>query len=161
MIQCIIAQRHNFVGHGNPIYLEKDNSVGTMVGILHRDAISCVPETVSQLEAGPILRYHRIDRELIAAALESQNFFEPDAIRPSRRARVPCPATAPDMAGQRVNVARYDVGLDLVALAILLVAGMLNRIQHPQESDGSIAIALAGKSHGHPRGGMRVLAAAK
>src|SRR5437660_6145587 len=36
---------------------------------------------------------------------------------------------------------------------------MLNRIQHPQESDGSIAIALAGKSHGHPRGGMRVLAA--
>src|SRR4029077_16479156 len=99
MIQCIIAQRHDFVGHGNPIYLEKDNSVGTMVGILHRDAISCVLETVSQLEAGPILRYHRIDRELIATALESQNFFEPDAIGPSRGAGVPGPATAPNVAG--------------------------------------------------------------
>ena len=35
----------------------------------------------------------------MGAALKSQNFFEPDAIGPSRRASVPSPATAPDVAG--------------------------------------------------------------
>jgi hypothetical protein len=50
-------------------------------------------------------------------------------------------------------------GLYLVAFAIPLVSGALDRIQHPQKSHGFVAIALAGKSHGHPGGGMRVLPA--
>src|SRR5205823_9703945 len=36
---------------------------------------------------------------------------------------------------------------------------MLDWIQHPQKSNSFVAIALAGKSHSHPGGGMRVLAA--
>src|SRR5262249_14127426 len=35
----------------------------------------------------------------------------------------------------------------------------LDWIQHPQKSNRFVAVALAGKSHGHPSGGMRVLTA--
>ena len=91
-------QRHDFVGCRDSIQFNQGDASGTMVRILDRDAINGVLEAVSQTEARPIFRYDRIDRERVAAALEPQNFFEPDTIGPSRGARVPRPATAPDVA---------------------------------------------------------------
>src|SRR5205823_14764101 len=131
MRQCIVPQCHDFVDYRGSIQFHQGDASGTVVWILDRDAINGVLEAVSQTEARPIFRYDRIDHERVTAALESQDFFEPDAIGPSRGARVPRPATAPDVAGQRVNVPRYDVRLDLVAFAIILVPGVLDRIQHP------------------------------
>ena len=68
-----------------------------MVRILDRDAINGLLETVSQTEARPVFRYDRIDRERVAAELEPENFLQPHAINPSRRAGVPSPATAPNV----------------------------------------------------------------
>src|SRR6266571_94443 len=92
-------QVDGLVDYRDSIQFHQGDTSGTMVWILDRDAINGILEAVSQTEARPIFRYDRIDRERVAAALEPQNFFEPDAIRPSRRARVPRPATTPDVAG--------------------------------------------------------------
>src|SRR5439155_16795414 len=94
--QRVVTQRHDFVGCRDSIQFHQGNTSGAVVWILDRDAINGVLEAVSQTEARPIFRYDRIDRERVAATLESQNFFEPDAVGPSRLARVPRPATAPD-----------------------------------------------------------------
>src|SRR5579864_1164386 len=99
MRQCIVMQPHDLVRHRNSIYFQQGNTAGTVIWILDRDAISGVLETVSQLEVRPIFRYNRVDRQSVTAALEAQNFLEPDAICPSRRACVPGPAAASDMAG--------------------------------------------------------------
>src|SRR5438132_10987150 len=96
--QCVVTQRHDFVGCRDSIQFHQGDTSGTVVWILDRDAINGVLETVSQTEARPIFRYDRIDRERVAAALEYQNFFEPDAIGPSRCARIPRPPTAPNRA---------------------------------------------------------------
>jgi hypothetical protein len=56
--------------------------------ILDSDAVESGVIAVAELEALPIPGDDRIDRELVVAALEAQNFFEPDAIGPGRRG--PC-----------------------------------------------------------------------
>src|SRR5438067_4481020 len=99
MRQCIVPQCHDFVDYRGSIQFHQGDTSGTVVWILDGDAINGVLETVSQTEARPIFRNDRVDREGVAPALKSQNFFEPDAIGPSRRPRVPRPATAPDVAG--------------------------------------------------------------
>src|ERR1700730_343044 len=97
--QLVITQSHYFVGRRDSIQFHQRDASRTVIWILHGDAINRVLETVSQTEARPIFRYDRIDRERVAAALESQNFFQPDTVGPSCRASVPCPATAPDLTG--------------------------------------------------------------
>src|SRR5258708_7060424 len=99
MRQCIVPQRHDFVDYRDSIQFHQGDASGTLLWILDCDGINGVLEEVSQTEARPIFRYDRIDRERVAAALEPQNFFEPDAIGPSRGARVPTPAPASEMAG--------------------------------------------------------------
>src|SRR6185369_8652684 len=90
--QRVVTQGHGFAGCRDSIQLHEDDTSGTVVWILDRDAINGVLEPVSQTEARPIFRYDRVDRERVTAALESQNFFEPDSVGPSRRASVPRPA---------------------------------------------------------------------
>ena len=99
MKQRVVTQRHDFVGYRDSIQFHEGDTSRTVVWILHRDAIGGVLKTVSQTEARPVFRYDRIDLERVTAALESQNFFEPDTIGPSRGPRLPRPATAPDVAG--------------------------------------------------------------
>src|SRR6266516_178335 len=95
--QLVVTQSHYFVGCRESIQFHEDHTSRTVVWILDRDAINGILETVSQTEARPIFRYDRIDRKRFAASLESQNFFEPDSVGPSRCACVPSPATAPDV----------------------------------------------------------------
>ena len=85
--QHIVTQCHDLVGCHDSVQFHQGDTLRTVVWILDRDAINGVVKTVLQTEARPIFRYDRIDRERVAAALESQNFFDPDAIRPGRRAR--------------------------------------------------------------------------
>jgi hypothetical protein len=96
--QRVVAQSYQFVGCDDSIQFHQGDTSGTVFRILDRDAINGVLKAVPQTEARPIFRYDRIDRERVTAALESQNFFEPDAVGPSRRACVPRPATVPDVA---------------------------------------------------------------
>src|ERR1017187_7569638 len=152
-------QSHDLVGDGLSIHFYEDDPAGAGMGILDRDAIKGVLVAVTQSKVGPIFRDDRVDRELVTAALEAQNFLEPDAIRPSRRACVPSPAAASAMVGKRETVARHDVRFDLVPFAILVFPGTLDGIQHSQKSHRLVAISPAGESHGNPGGGMSVLAA--
>src|ERR1043166_575191 len=93
MRQRIVTQPHGFVGYWDSIQFQQHNASAAVVRILNRDLISGVLETVSQAKARPFFRDDRVNRKCVAAASESQNFFEPDAIGPSRCACVPSPAT--------------------------------------------------------------------
>src|SRR5262249_13782594 len=97
--QRVVTQSHDFVGCRDSIQFYQNDTSGAVIWILDDDAINGVVETVLQTETRPIFRYDRVHRECVAAPMESQNFFEPDAIGPSCRASVPSPATAPDVAG--------------------------------------------------------------
>src|SRR5207237_9891977 len=97
--QLVVTQSHYFVGCRDSIQFHQGDTSRTVVWIFDQDAINGILETVSQTETRPIFRDDRIDRERFAASWEPQNLFEPDSVGPSRRACVPRPATAPDVAG--------------------------------------------------------------
>src|SRR5882672_6692665 len=59
----------------------------------------------------------------------------------------------------RVNIARYNIGLYLVALHTCTRRGTGDWIQHPEKFAGLIAVAQLSKSNDCPRGSMSILAA--
>ena len=48
------------------------------------------------------------------ARLEAKNRLNPDAIHPARRAGVPRPTAAPDLAFERIDIGGHDIRLNLV-----------------------------------------------
>jgi hypothetical protein len=107
--ESFVTQSHDFVGDRESIQFHEHDTSGIVIGILDCDAINGTPKTVSQTEARPIFRYDRVDRESVAAAFESENFFEPDPIGPCGRSGVPSPATTPDVAGLRSPFFRQNL----------------------------------------------------
>ena len=55
----------------------------------------------------------RIDAQLGSPYTESQDPFQPSAVKPSGRTRVPCPSASPHMRGLGVYIASDDIGFRL------------------------------------------------
>src|SRR5579883_2220460 len=89
------------------------------VGILDGDPVGCRAKVVTDFKAGPVGRDPGIELEPIPAAVQPQDCLEDGHVEPGGRAGVPGPAPAADVGRAAVDVARDDVGLDLVAVDTL------------------------------------------
>src|SRR5215813_13440283 len=94
---------------------------------------------VENLEARPGVRNHRIHRERVAANFQTERLFDPDAIHPSRRARVPGPAAAADSPRRIVDIRGHCVGLTAIAGHVFETAATLHRAHDLEQPDGGFA----------------------
>src|SRR4051812_6680587 len=95
---------------------------------------------ISDLKLAPDSRDARIDAQLIAAELETQNVFHGGAIHPSCRTRVPGPTAATRMRRHRVHIADGHVWFDFVFVHAGASRSVINRVQHAEQFTGAVAV---------------------
>ena len=81
------------------------------------------------------------------------------ALHPARRAGVPCPAAAPDVAGGGVDIGRDHIGFHLIAIHVGACAGVVDRVEQAEQGGGLVTFSQARESHYGPQGGVGVLPA--
>ena len=63
------------------------------------------------------------------------------ALHPAGRTGVPGPSAAPDMPGGDIDIGGDHIGLDLIAMRVGAGAGVVDRIEHPEQRGGLVAFA--------------------
>src|ERR1017187_426483 len=109
------------------------HSAANAAWVFDRDFITCRAVSIDNLESRPLARDARIDQQRFAADTKAQYPLEARPIHPSRRARVPCPSSPPDMRRHRVHVGARDVRLDFVATDPSARVRMIDRVQRSEE----------------------------
>src|SRR6185503_2218553 len=77
--------------------------------VLDFDPVNRASAAVNDLKLAPPARHARIDLESILLQLESQYRLQPRTIHPTRRSRVPRPATTTIVRRHRINVTDRNV----------------------------------------------------
>src|SRR4029450_2117603 len=80
------------------------------------------------------------------------------ALHPSRGARVPCPAAAPDVAWICIDIGGNHVRLHLVALHVRPGPGVIYGVEEREQPRRLVALAESRKGHHRPHSGVRILA---
>src|ERR1700722_13248722 len=80
--------------------------------ILHADLIGCRVISKTNEVARPASRNTRINTEKLPADTESQNPFQPSAIKPARGTCIPSPTASAYKGRLSVHISRQYVGFD-------------------------------------------------
>ena len=159
MFDGVPFQGDQITGTTLAIDLNPGHPVFAAVRVLDLDRIDCLTVTIAQAETRPACRDDRSDPHLVATHLHPQDLFDPGPIHPRRRAGVPGPAPLTDPAGQPVDIGRHHVRFNAVPPGRRRIAGVLDRIEYPQQAHRPLPVAAAGHGHGQPQRGMGVLPA--
>src|SRR6185437_12364963 len=103
------------------------------------------PAAVREGETGPLCRNARIDAQTVASFFEPENSFKGCAITPTRRARVPGPATTAFVTGNRVHVASDRVWFDHVPRHAFGVDRPSERVEHSHKRARACSLAKLGR----------------
>src|SRR5690606_36617393 len=101
------------------------------------DAIASAADAQRHGKAPPRRRQRRPDEEPPVLAADAEHVLDRDAIEPAGRAGVPGPAAAPGLV-LAIDVGRDDVGLDTVMVGGVLVARVIDRIDHGEQAIGLV-----------------------
>src|ERR1039457_1193357 len=83
--------------------------------ILNLDLVYSFTVTIAQAEALPPSGDDRIQLHVIPAHLQAQDLFNPGAIHPRCRTRIPRPSTLTDPPRQSIHVSSNHVGIEPIA----------------------------------------------
>ena len=125
----------------------------------HPDVVAGIADLEPGFVARPLGRNAGIDHQDGAFAANAQDPFDPGAVHPAGRARVPGPAAPAHVGRDRIHVGGDDVGLDLVALGRRRCQGMVDGVQQREQSGGLGPVAQPGKREDGPHRRVAVLAA--
>src|SRR6185436_12884689 len=90
----------------------------------------------------------------IASQLETQNRFNCDSVKPTRRTGVPCPAASARVWRGAIDVSTNHIGLNFVALNLLGRCGVINRVDEVPKFHGAIAETLQRRRKSDPSRGV-------
>ena len=129
------------------------------IRVLDEDRISRGSIFHCRLVLAPRLRNAGIDRQERSAESQAEQAFDPRALQPACRARVPGPAPAPDMRRCRVYVGADDIGFDFVAIRVGAGSRVVDGVEQREKLGRLVALAERGERHHRPGRRVRVLAA--
>ncbi len=137
----------------------RDDAARDAVRVGHRDVVGRSATAQGRLEPGPSRRNAGVDLQAIAAHLEAQDALDPGPLHPTCRAGVPGPAAASDPPWRGGDVGSHYVGLHAIAVDVAARAGMVDRVEDPEERGRLLAIPQRCIRHRRPQRSVRVLAA--
>src|SRR4029450_2677271 len=114
---------------------------------------------IAQFESGPARWDTWLETKGAAPQSETQDRFNGDAVKPTRRTGVPRPAAAPRVRWGAIYLGAHYVRLNFVVLRFLSRRGMVDWVDEVPKFHGAVAATLQCCRQGNPSGSVGVLTA--
>src|SRR5262249_43875862 len=98
--------------------------------------------TIGDLESRPTRRDARLESKRVTLQAEAEKCFQGDAVQPTRRAGVPCPAAAPGVRWGAVHIGTDHLRLDLVVRHVRGRRGVVDGIDQVPKLQREVSATL-------------------